>query len=125
MPDIEVTTGGVHKLLSCLNPNKAQGPDCLHPKLLKTLANEIASILTVIFQHSLNTGDVPSDRATLRLYSKKGDKHKPSNYRPISPTSICSKLIEFIVVSNVRRHLDKYNILAEERHGFRLFPIRA
>jgi hypothetical protein len=45
---------------------------------------------------------------------KKGDKHKPSNYRPVSLTSICSKLIEHIVVSNVRRHLDSHDILAEE-----------
>ena len=49
---------------------------------------------------------------------KKGDKHKPSNYRPVSLISICSKLIEHIV-SNVRRHLDTHNILAEEQHGFR------
>ena len=121
MPDIEVTIGGVHKLLSCLNPNKAQGPDCLHPKLLKTLANEIAPILTVIFQHSLNTGDVPSDwrQGNIAPIFKKGDKHKPSNYRPVSLTSICSKLIEHIVVSNVRRHLDKHSILADEQHGFR------
>ena len=50
---------------------------------------------------------------------KKGDKHKPSNYRPVSLTSIWSKLIEHIVFSNVRRHLDTHNILAEEQHGFR------
>ena len=50
---------------------------------------------------------------------KKGDKHKASNYRPLSLTSICSKLIEHIVVSNVRLHLDTHNILADEQHGFR------
>ena len=56
MPDIDVTIGGVHKLLSCLNPNKARAPT-----VLKTLANKIAPILTVIFQLSLNSGNVPSD----------------------------------------------------------------
>ena len=89
MPDIKVTESGVLKLLSNLNPNKAQGPDCLHPRLLKSLANEIAPILTVIFQHSIDTGDVPMDwrQGNIAPIIKKGDKHKPSNYRPVSLTS--------------------------------------
>jgi hypothetical protein len=33
---------------------------------------------------------------------KKGDKSKSSNYRPVSLTSICSKLMEHILHSNIR-----------------------
>ena len=104
-----------------MNPNKAQGPDCLHPKLLKELCNEIAPVLTKIFQLSLKSGEVPQDwrQGNIVPIYKKGDKHKPSNYRPVSLTSICSKIMEHIVVSNIRRHLDRYDILADEQHGFR------
>ena len=35
MHDNEVTIGDAIESLSCLDPNHAQGPDCLHPKLLK------------------------------------------------------------------------------------------
>ena len=121
MPKINVSINGVTKLLKNLNPNKAQGPDGLHSRLLKLLADEIAPILSVIFQHSINTGDVPIDwrQGNIAPIYKKGDKHKASNYRPVSLTSICSKLIEHIIVSNLRDHLDKHNILANEQHGFR------
>ena len=112
MPNINVTLNGVKNLLTCLDPNKAQGSDCLHPRLLKSLSREHAPILTTILQHSLNTGEVPLDwrQGNIAPIFKKGDKHKASNYRPVSLTSICSELIEHIVVSNLRCHLDTHSI---------------
>ena len=50
---------------------------------------------------------------------KKGDKHKPANYRPVSFTSITCKLLEHIIHSKVMPHSDKYNILKDNPHGFR------
>ena len=49
------------KLLTGLNPNQDQGPDETSPQLLKELHTEIAPILTIIFQRSLDTGIVPKD----------------------------------------------------------------
>ena len=42
MPSITITVQGVDKLLTGLNPNKAQGPDEISPRLLKELHTEIA-----------------------------------------------------------------------------------
>ncbi len=50
---------------------------------------------------------------------KKGNRHDPVNYRPVSLTSICFKLLEHIVCSHVRAHLDRYNILSRFQHRFR------
>ena len=61
MPKINVRNDGVLKLLQNIDPTKAQGPDNLHPKLLKELSNELSPILCLIFQHSLDSGCVPSD----------------------------------------------------------------
>ena len=74
------------KLLTELNPNKAQGPDEISPRLLKELHTEIAPIHTITFQRSLDTGIVPKDwkHAIITPAFKKGSKSKPSNYRPIS-----------------------------------------
>ena len=58
---IEVTSIGVEKLLSNLNASKAAGPDQLSGKLLKATACESAQILQVIFQRSLDTGELPAD----------------------------------------------------------------
>jgi len=50
---------------------------------------------------------------------KKGDKTKAVNYRPVSLTSISSKLLEHIIHSNIMCHLDKHKFLNEAQHGFR------
>ena len=64
--------------------------------LLKFLSDEVADILTMIFQASLDQGKIPQDwkKAFISPIFKKGDRHKPSNYRPVSLTSICYKILE-------------------------------
>ena len=54
--------------------------------------SEIAPILQIIFQISLTTGQVPDDwkEANVAPIIKKCDKHKPSNYRPVSFTYMYS-----------------------------------
>ena len=86
MPPITITVQGVDKLLTGLNPNKAQGPDEISPRLLKELHTEIAPILTIIFQRSLDTGIVPKDwkHAIITPAFKKGSKSKPSTVITLS-----------------------------------------
>ena len=114
MPEILVT-----KLK--LNPNKATGPDLLPARILKDMANEIARILTTIFQRSFDTGIVPRDWRTANVTAifKKREKYKPANYQPVSLTSLCCKIQEHIVTSNVLNHLDEHHILTDCQHGFR------
>ena len=50
---------------------------------------------------------------------KKGEKHVPSNYRPVSLTPIACKVLEHIVHSSVMRHFHKNQILTNKQHGFR------
>ena len=121
MPSITVTASGVAKQLSKLNPGKAAGPDNLTSRILKELHNEIAPILTDIYNTSLSEGTVPKDwkNAYVTPVYKKGPKSKPENYRPISLTCICCKIIEHIITSNVMAHLDKNNLLFHNQHGFR------
>ena len=119
--NILVHEEGVLKLLQGLNVNKAAGPDCIPNKLLKACAEEIAPALTVIFRKSLETGELPKDWKTANVTPifKKGDKHSAQNYRPVSLTSVCCKLLEHIVCKHVLGHLEKNKILSELQHGFR------
>ena len=50
---------------------------------------------------------------------KKGDKSQPSNYRPISLTSVACKLLEHIIHSNLMKFFEEHNILSQYQHGFR------
>ena len=54
-----ISIEGVDKLLQVLSPNKASGPDEFSPKILKELHHDIAPILTLIFNLSLETGVIP------------------------------------------------------------------
>ena len=121
MDHINVTCDGVLKLLQSLDIKKATGPDTLPARLLKEFADEISPILTYIFQKSLDSGIIPSDwrEANISPIFKKGDRSVPSNYRPVSITSICCKLIEHIIFSNIMDHYNQHHILTEAQHGFR------
>ena len=118
---IHIDTHGVAKLLHQLNPNKASGPDNIPNRILKILADDIAPILTTIFQTSLDTGRLPQDwlRANISCAYKKGDRHTPSNYRLISLTSVCCKLLQHIVYRHIMSHLEQQKILTNLNHGFR------
>ncbi|XP_072046406.1 uncharacterized protein [Amphiura filiformis] len=95
MPDIIIREDGVVKLLTGLSPFKAAGPDEMTPWVLKTTDHEISPFHTKMFQLSLDTGVVPQDWlcANITPIFKKGDKSKPSNYRSVNLTSVCSKVL--------------------------------
>ena len=119
--DISISVNGVEKLLNNLDPKTASGPDGITARFLKEEAKEVAPILSVIFQKSLDTGEVPSQwkHANVTPIFKKGDRHKPANYRPVSLTSIVCKLLEHIISKSIMNHLEENNILNDSQHGFR------
>ena len=103
MPQIQISVKGIEKLLKSLNPHKAVGPDEFKPIVLQTLHAELAPILQVIFQKSLDSGKLPHiwKEANVSPIFKKGDKSDPANYRPISLTCVLCKVLEHIVASNL------------------------
>ena len=120
MPDIQVSSNGIEKLLKGLYPHKAAGPDQLKPIVLQTLHKELAPILKLIFQKSLNTGRLHSiwKKANVSPIFKKGDKTEPANYRPISLTCVLCKVFEHVVASGISKHFTEQDILSELQHGF-------
>ena len=118
---IHISVEGVKKLLHNLQPGKSSGPDGISPRVLKELADDIAPILTIIYQSSINTSKVPTDwkEANVTPIFKKGEQYNPSNYRPISLTSVCCKVLEHILTSTIMDHLEFNHILCPQQHGFR------
>ena len=121
IPNLSFHVNGVKKQLSNLNPNKACGPDNLSPRILKLLADDLSPILTFIFQQSYDSGNLPDEwlKALITPVYKKGGKQDPKNYRPISLTCICCKIMEHIVLSHIHEHMSTNNILCKHQHGFR------
>ena len=61
MPPINVDNDGVLKLLLDLQPHKATGPYKIPTRLLKEVAYIIVSVLTLLFQASLDQACLPDE----------------------------------------------------------------
>lgn len=118
--DLTITEEQVRTVLSHVNISKSQGPDNIHPKLLKSLTanEEFITALTTLFQQCYNTGKIPEiwKIANITALHKKGDKLNSNNYRPISLTSVLSKCYERIVRDHILEYFEKY--ISSEQHGF-------
>ena len=102
-------------LLLNVNPNKSPGPDGIHPKALKELAEILAKPLTIIFNTSIQTGivlDLWKIGNIIALF-KKGDKSDPKNYRPI--TSIVGKVMEKIFRKVIVNHMIKNDLYSKKQ----------
>ncbi|KFP08044.1 hypothetical protein N300_02900, partial [Calypte anna] len=97
----------VSDLLSCLDPHKSMGPDGIHPRVMRELAEELAKPLSIIYQQSWLTGDIPDDwkLANVTPIHKKGRKEDPGNSRPVSLTSVPGRVMEQIILSAITQHL--------------------
>ncbi|KFV76588.1 RNA-directed DNA polymerase from mobile element jockey, partial [Dryobates pubescens] len=97
----------VRDLLSRLDPHRSMGPDGIHPRVLRELADELAKSFSTIFQQSWLTGEVPDDwkLANVMPIHKKGWLDEPGNYRPVSLTSVPGKIMEQVILSAITWHL--------------------
>ena len=59
MPDIKISEAGILNLLINLIPKKAEGPDKIKPVILQELREELAPIVKVLFERSIESGAVP------------------------------------------------------------------
>ena len=82
-------------LLRKINPNKAQGPDGIHGKILKMCAATLATPLSMLFHQSYFSGQIPHEwkLANIVPIHKKGPKGNVENYRPISLTSLVRDVV--------------------------------
>ena len=120
IPDLIITVTMVLEALKNINANKSCGPDNLHPRLLLELADNIALPVTILFNATLKDGTIPKDwkMAFITGIFKKGSKHLPENYRPISLTSILCKIMEKFVRDSVVTHLLEKGLLSKKQFGF-------
>ena len=118
---LNISEKGVVKLLKEIDPSKAGGPDEVPCRILKELVEDIAPIMTDIYRQSLSTGVQPNiwKTAYISPIFKKGAVCEDENYHPVSLTCIPCKILEHIICSHLRRHLDVHSALSPQNHGFR------
>ncbi|TRZ25692.1 hypothetical protein HGM15179_001411 [Zosterops borbonicus] len=111
----------VREQLRCLDIHKSVGPDGIHPRVMRELADELAKPLSIIYNQSWLTGEVLEDwkLASVTPIHKKGGKEDPSNYRPVSLTSVPGRIMEQFILSVIMQHLQDGQGVRASQHRFR------
>ena len=93
-----------------VHPKKAAGPDQIKPKILKTCADQLAGIFTVLFNLSFSQCIVPSIWKTSCIVPI--PKKKPvsclNDLRPVALTSSVIKVLERIVLKRLESLVDPF-----------------
>ncbi|GFY24241.1 reverse transcriptase domain-containing protein [Trichonephila clavipes] len=100
---------------------KSPGPDNFHPEFLKHLGCNALSVLLTLYNHSWKYGVPAIWKKAIAVPIPK--KNKPlddlNSYRPISLTSILSKVMERMITSRLDWYLETNNLLTSSQAGFR------
>jgi len=96
------------------------GPDGIHQRVLRELAEELSKSLSIIYQQSWLTREVQDDWRITNVTPiyKKGQKKGPGNYRHISLTSVPGKIMEPFILSALSRHMKDNQGIRPSQHGF-------
>ncbi|GAB0183475.1 mitochondrial enolase superfamily member 1 [Grus japonensis] len=110
----------VSNLLHHLDTHKSMGPDGIHPRVLRELAEVLTKPLSIIYQQSWLTREVPVDwrLANVMPIHKKGWKEDLGNCRPVSLTLVLRKIMEQITLSAITQHIQDNQVIRLSQHGF-------
>ena len=115
-----ISLDDVLKRLNKLNVNKSEGPDLIHPRTIYEIRHEIAYPLTLLFNKSLESKQIPNiwKCANISPIFKKGRKDDVNNYRPVSLTCILCKVMESIVRDKIMEHFVLNKLFTNRQFGF-------
>jgi len=106
--------------LSNLETHKSMGPDEMYPQVLRELADVIAEPLSIIFERSWRTGEVPEDfrKDNVTSIFKKGKNEDPGNYRLVSLTIIPGKMMKQLILEVIIKQVGEKKVIRSSQHGF-------
>ncbi len=117
---LDISEQDVYYQLKKLNIYKSMGPDDIHPKLIKCLADNplFVASLTMLYKKCIEGFAVPKMWKTANVIAlhKKDSKKQALNYRPVSLTCILCKVYEQFIRNHVLNYVESRII--SNQHGF-------
>ena len=115
----EMTVEEVIKAVKAMHNSKSSGPDGIVYEILKNNLQDVALILTKLF-NNLQTGEtIPWEQSWVLPIYKKGNKNCLSSYRCINLSSCIEKLLTKIMNNRLTNWMETYEIINVEQTGFR------
>ena len=131
MPDFNVACQNVLNSFSCdkksmikivkkLKLSSSPCPDKVTALFLKNIIANIADPLCILYNACLDDGYVPNEWKIAYVVPifKKGNPQMPSNYRPVSLTSLLCKVLERVVRTQMMSYLFDNDIIPKNQLGF-------
>ena len=111
--ELSITEVKLIEILNKLKVDKSPGPDKIHNRVLYEIRYEIVGFLTYMQDFSLNNGQVPKrwKEAEVIPIFKKGARSDPNNYRPVSLTATCCKIMEIVIRDSLLSYLENNNLI--------------
>ena len=95
-------------------------PDEVHPNMIKYAGPTLKLFFLHLFNTILKCNAWPWKYGKVIFLPKSGkDPTSINSFRPITLTSVVGKLLERILESRLRRHVEENSILPVSQHGFR------
>jgi hypothetical protein len=120
LSSVSFTESRISAKLRKLKTTTASGPDGIQAILLKNARDSLSLPLADLYNFLFNLQCVPNAWKLARVTPifKKGKPSDVSNYRPISLTSLCCKVMESIIKDDLLYYLLSKGLISRHQHGF-------
>ena len=110
----------VRCLLLDLDPYGGSDPLGMFPLFLRRTADDLVLRLSVVFQRLVRLGSFPAcwRQANVTPIPKGPPSSSVANYRPISITSVLSKVFERLVSVRLRRFMERSGVLPTTQFAY-------
>ena len=117
----QINNATVVQYINKLKSSHSCGHDSISSYMLKYIAKDVSPCLTLIINQTLSTGIFPKKLKTAKVIPifKREEETLIKNYRPISILPVMSKIVEYVMHSQLMHYFTSNKLFLSQQYGFR------